>query len=65
MGSRNSTVPRTYHVIEAQPYSAIAGKLRRVSTAATLIIASAKTPRTFLFFMPSCLHAEREQGASP
>ncbi len=46
-GIRNRIVPIIYHPMDDHPNSAIDGKFRIDSTAATLIIASAKMPSTF------------------
>ncbi|OPY40247.1 MAG: hypothetical protein A4E41_01451 [Methanoregulaceae archaeon PtaU1.Bin066] len=42
------TVPRRYHPMQDQPNSAMEGKFLMLSTAATLIIARAKMPSTFV-----------------
>src|SRR5512137_552963 len=47
-GMRNRTVPIIYHPTHSHPYIAIEGKFLILSTAATLIIARAKIPSSFL-----------------
>src|SRR5512136_252451 len=47
IGIRNRMVPMMYQPMLDQPYTAIEGKFLIDSTAATLIMARAKTPRTF------------------
>src|SRR5664280_444665 len=65
-GIRKVIVPIRYHPMDDQPNSAIGGRLRRLSTAATLIMASTNTPsaltltfflsiRTFLLFVKPSL----------
>ena len=44
-GTRNSTTARRTKKISDQPYSAIIGRFRGLTIAATLIMASARTPR--------------------